>query len=544
MKFTSRAGVVALAALLTTAAISAPAKAGVAVPSDVPNLGLYLVENSELGLGPSQVYGVGNQADGSTFLMCKTDTDEYCMNATKTWAVDHLEVCKPTSTTSCIESVWAVDPSGKKIPGSVLKVIQDNPDQYLEANPSNTLPSSHGIGTIWTFPGVVNSSGGNQFFVGVKETIWGDKASGAPVSSAVYGPDSFEAGIVPVQEIAGNYGIQHANDALHGNQAWGSESDGNVKAPDGTICIVTDRTFCDLKVQFPADYRFGMTIKLGSKPTGWFGGRLGLPTITTKDDGKGESISIEANPLLVPNLDFTVPNAQIPDAVRKIVFTGEQWGRGGFKTWQIMGETSETRIMNLLTAFAPAFRNKATTTDSIWSVKTKIGDGGQDALNKCVGGLSSFGGFVSSNALTYSAGPPAFDQHTGDLTYKVASPHYREDGSIARGSYDLAVRSSVVRCLYNFTSAPVKATISIQSEDGNEQVATTVLSEKDGWLYLSAKGFTFSSPTIAVKFTQDAAVNPAPKVSAQKSTITCVKGKSSKKVTAIKPSCPAGFKIK
>jgi hypothetical protein len=132
------------------------------------------------------------------------------------------------------------------------------------------------------------------------------------------------------------------------------------------------------------------------------------------------------------------------------------------------------------------------------------------------------------------------------MTYKLASPHFREDGTIARGSYDLAVRSDVVRCLYNFTSAPVRATISIQSEDGESQIATTVLSEKDGWLYLSAKGFTFSSPTIAVKFSQDAAPKPAPasKTSTKKTTITCTKGKNSKKVTAVKPTCPAGYKVK
>jgi hypothetical protein len=31
---------------------------------------------------------------------------------------------------------------------------------------------------------------------------------------------------------------------------------------------------------------------------------------------------------------------------------------------------------------------------------------------------------------------------------------------------------------------------------------------------------------------------------AKKITITCVKGKTSKKVTAVQPKCPAGFKIK
>jgi hypothetical protein len=40
--------------------------------------------------------------------------------------------------------------------------------------------------------------------------------------------------------------------------------------------------------------------------------------------------------------------------------------------------------------------------------------------------------------------------------------------------------------------------------------------------------------------------NPSPTVKAvvKKTTITCVKGKTAKKVTAIKPVCPKGYKKK
>jgi len=548
MKFTSRAGLVALAVLLAATALSAPARAGVAVPSDVPNLGLYLVDNSELGNGPSQLYGIGDMNDATSWLMCSSDTDATCVKDEKIFALVNLDICKPQTVGSCIANVWAIDPSGKKILGQVQKLVQDVPSQYVEANPQMGLPGSHSMGAIWTFPGVVNSAGSDQFYVGVKERIYGDKASGSLVSSAKYGTESLIAGVIPVKEIPGSYAVIHSSDALHGNGAWGSRPDGNVLAPDGSTCVVTDRTFCDVKAQFPSDYRFGMTLNLGSKPTGWFGGRLGLPSINASENAAGESISIEASSIMVPYLDFVVPNAQIPDAAKKLAFSGEQWGRGGNKLWQIFGEPSEPRIMQLLTAFTPAFGNKSTSTESIWSFKTMLGDDSSNAIYRCSSGLGGFGGLVTSNALTFSDGAPAFDPISGEMTYKVASPHYREDGSIAQGSYDLAVRSSVVRCLYGFSSAPVKATVSIQSEDGENQVATTVVSEKDGWLYLSAKGFTFSSPTIAVKFTQDQVVQPAPaptsKPVLQKSTITCVKGKSSKKVTGVKPTCPNGYKIK
>jgi hypothetical protein len=87
--------------------------------------------------------------------------------------------------------------------------------------------------------------------------------------------------------------------------------------------------------------------------------------------------------------------------------------------------------------------------------------------------------------------------------------------------------------------------------------------ESNGWLKMSAKGFSYSSPTIKVKLTQDApaptpspsasvtptpaaTATPAPAASpvAKKSTITCIKGKMTKTVTAVKPTCPTGYKKK
>jgi hypothetical protein len=77
--------------------------------------------------------------------------------------------------------------------------------------------------------------------------------------------------------------------------------------------------------------------------------------------------------------------------------------------------------------------------------------------------------------------------------------------------------------------------------NGVSTAATKLVSEKDGWLRIAAYGFGFSNPTIKVNLTQ--AESPATKkVVAKKTTITCKKGKTVKKVTAINPVCPKGFK--
>jgi len=110
--------------------------------------------------------------------------------------------------------------------------------------------------------------------------------------------------------------------------------------------------------------------------------------------------------------------------------------------------------------------------------------------------------------------------------------------------------SEVARCIYNFSKAPISATISVISSDGNTRVATTSMTEKNGFLHLGAYGFEFSSPTVKVTLKQEPVkeeVKPAvvtPVRNSAKRTITCLLGKTTKKITALKPVCPKGFKLK
>ena len=165
---------------------------------------------------------------------------------------------------------------------------------------------------------------------------------------------------------------------------------------------------------------------------------------------------------------------------------------------------------------------------------------GLASAKECVTKASGLAGLVTTNATIYDGSIPAFDSAEGALNYKVAAPHLAADGTEFSGTYDLIMSSSVARCIYNFTSAPISASVSITTSDGGVQkVATTVLNERNGWLHLGAYGFGFSSPTLKVKLTQAKAA-----VVAKKTTITCVKGKTTKKVTAVAPKCPSGFKKK
>jgi hypothetical protein len=66
---------------------------------------------------------------------------------------------------------------------------------------------------------------------------------------------------------------------------------------------------------------------------------------------------------------------------------------------------------------------------------------------------------------------------------------------------------------------------------------------QNGMLRFNIAGFGYSAPSIRIKMSKNA-IRPAESMASKKTTITCVKGKNTKKVTAIKPNCPAGYKKK
>ena len=534
------------AALVLTFATGSGAEAGGRIPSTVANFGLYLQESFDLNLEPDNFYANPNNEDSNKILRCDGADDPICTSAASVKSIHNLPVCSVDDSFDCIKSVWAVDSSGKKIEGTYLNAIPTASKSDHDAIPSMKLSASRGFGGLWQIPGVLNSGGEDKYFVSVRNDVWIFKSSGTLLSTIPLNSGSYLTGIVPVKAVTGNY------KPMASRPTWGrlgaTEDSGPKYTPDGQRCTVVDTGFCELPQEFPDGYRFGMSVQLTQRMNGWFHGRISLPGISIEPTSKGQLIAIEAEPVKISTLDFTIPTQQVPDSVKKVIFSDVDWG--------IMGDLNQSaqtmlngldnpQTMEIMTAMLPTIGDKATKTTQYWSYRT-LSDWNNPEVTKCSGNSTQVGGVVTTNALTYSAGPPRFNKETGVLEYKVASPHFEASGKVALGTYDLAVKSDVARCIYGFSSAPISATISIVGESGEQKVATTIINERNGWLYLSAKGFTFSSPTIKVKLTQDAVVTPQVKVTTpvKKSTITCIKGKTSKKITAANPKCPLGFKRK
>lgn len=473
--------------------------------------------------------------------LCEGLSDPKCPISASLYQVISFDVCNPNSKLTCIAAIWAVDSSGKKITGELIRPILFDPKQAVEENVSLNLPKNTSKGTVWRLPGVKNGLGTDNYFVASSTGMMKD----ANKTSFTYGEIS--AGIRPVKEVTGDYSPSTLL------PTFGSGG-GKTKSPSGSECVAVEAGKCQQAAEFPPGFRFGLTIRIGEKLNGWFHGRMSLPQISIVDWQRGQEISIEAEPVTIPNLDFVVPPSTLTDQMKYLFSECEKIGCGGRGAkdgvFQTGGNLAAPSSMELVRVFAPVYRDQATKSQSAWFFKNMFNHGGSinsGLIDKCTPNSGSLTGLVLTNALAYSPGPPSYDATTGSLVYKVASPHLQDDGLVAQGTYDLSIRSEVARCIYGFTNAPIKAEISIAGDEGEKRIATTIVNEKDGWLYLTARGFTFSAPVIRVKLSQDqgkqvenvSKVQVPTKVNSV--SITCKKGKISRKVVGINPKCPKGF---
>lgn len=509
--------------------------------SGVQAWGVWLAEDFQVPQA-SALYSVEDINGKTVSTLCTGLLDEKCGANKSLYQVMRFDICKEFSQLSCIANFWALDPTGKKTNGELVREVLFDPKQAIVENVSVNLAANTSLGGLWKLPGVKNTAGTENYFVSTNVTMFRSP------NQKAFGFGEINSGIIPVEEFNGTYSLPVLS------VSGGSSTTGQNLSPDGRDCIVLEVNKCQTAVSFPDGYRFGITLRMGEKLNGWYHGRLSLPEIKISDWKNGQEISIEAEPVKVSSIDFVAPVSELSEEQKALFLKcikGNCGGRGDSSgVAQTGGNLSHPNSMELLTKFANVYQERAAKTTSTWTFKNMFNHAGSidsGAIERCSKGSSTLNGLVMTNALTYSAGPPSFDESTGSLVYKVASPHFDDKGDVAIGTYDLSLRSDIARCLYKFSSAPIKAEVSITAENGEKRIATTIVNEKNGWLYLAARGFTFSSPTIQVKLTQDKDANPVvaePVKVIVKKTITCTKGKVTKKVTGTSPKCPIGYKKK
>ena len=349
---------------------------------------------------------------------------------------------------------------------------------------------------------------------------------------------------------------------------------------------------CVDSLDFKGAERIAVSLRMDQKLTGWIFGRMQNADFSvTPIDATFNKIRIEGDVTLVPELIASIPKSEIVkdpvlEKYLKDFFTvgtpgttvpnpgGGSWNDGSVgglwsKTYpDFLSAQTTTRLLSVnfdkfalfaafeshLKPFSPKAENNGRNilreTNSIfWN----FGANAYTGNNACSADKSKLHGMVVTNAPIFEKGPPEFKD--GSLNYKVAGAHTNLDGSLFQGRYTYIVRSDTARCYYGFSDAPIVASVEVVSADNSAQIATVLVSENKttGFIKLQANNFTFSAPTIKVKLTQDKPIVPAkseasavPKSSIVKKviTITCTKGKITKKYSGANPKCPSGFKKK
>ncbi len=211
---------------------------------------------------------------------------------------------------------------------------------------------------------------------------------------------------------------------------------------------------------------------------------------------------------------------------------GESWNGAG---WESINQwkTTEKYIDPSLTI-----------EQTLWDFSViALEDSGDSWVAKCKSKMNSspsFSGLISTNATVFVQGPPKLESN-GKLNFQIASTHFKQNGDVNLGNYNLSISDDVAKCIWGASELGADASISIVDANGEKQIAVTSVGKSDGQVNFSASGFHYSTNSISVSL--GSKVLPQVKV-ADRLTITCVKGKLTKKVTAVSPKCPAGYKKK
>jgi hypothetical protein len=170
-----------------------------------------------------------------------------------------------------------------------------------------------------------------------------------------------------------------------------------------------------------------------------------------------------------------------------------------------------------------------------------INNDGQSAFG--VDGLT--GDMVVSSNGVCDLSTPLWNAVDKEFTFTAAAPHFAPDGTTLNyGFYKAVIPAADAKLLWGLENAndAVKA-LNVQIitavNEGNNLVST--IGVRNGKIIIDISGFHYSRPKLKISLKKD--WKPATKM-LNKTTITCTMGKSVKKITAVKPMCPRGYKKK
>ncbi len=514
----------------------------------------------------SSIYGQDRQGSEKLEdwkqLWCSGWDDPSCKNYDNLFADLILSPCITDSDRACLESVEA-----KNLVGNLEKLTfygeatsqRIAAYQFKSGATATDIPAGGGL-SIWK-SSVKNSDGSDKYYAAhILLRYIATSNKGKPGTENAIVLSDFKGQVFP------------------------------VALSNGTNCPqFTLGNQCISSVNFDGKEKIAVTLRMAKSLTGWIFGRMQSAEFSVAPiDTSFNKIRIAGDVTLVPELAAKVAKSDISKDAKLESFLRDffTYGRrgvsvpnpgsgsfndgsiGGYQSTTYDGFLSAQTTTRLLSVNFDKFALFAAFEDQLKPFSPPASNNGRNILretnsifwnfgastyvgsNTCSADKSKLHGLVVTNAPIYENGPPEFKD--GSLNYKVAGIHNNFDGSEFMGRYTYIVRSETARCYYGFSKAPIEARVEVVSANNAAQVATVLVSEKDGFIKLQADNFTFSSPTIKMKLTQSSdAVQAKPveatpiKVSPRKIvSITCTNGKISKKISGVNPKCPSGYKKK
>jgi hypothetical protein len=476
---------------------------------------------------------------------CKDYTEAECSRSEFQTYAAALSACENAADTDCVLEVSATKANGSKLAVEFVRNFPDENAFKFVGDSSVGLPNGDSTYLV-KIPGAPHA-GGENYLISV--VLNGNKLP----QTKSFRTSTFNAQIHAVSIEKGSFGPSRPEiDLASYNSIYTKNRSGGCPIQ----CSATENA---VPHALPLDVTFGLSVRLGAKVNGWLNGRVSNIESAISIDAAGRQIlQVSGKAVKVPVIFGWLEKATTPEKLKTFynaMPVEELNGGNGYgkcldpskpadyvgpcptEFWNsvLRAPGKDSKSMEEVALWLPILKDKAVAAPTMWMVSSI----GQQFENNCSTTADRVSGIVTTNATGYIAGPPVFNKEEQTLDYKVLAPHYLVDGTEFKGTYDLTIDTDFARCLYGFTKAPIGATVSVVSSDGQAQVATVVVSQRDKWIHLGAYGFGFSTPTLKVKFTQAKAA-----VVAKKTTITCVKGKTTKKVTAVKPACPSGYKKK
>lgn len=399
-----------------------------------------------------------------------------------------LKPCAQSTELPCLDSISATDLNGKVIEGILLPERRQFPFSFAGQSTGN-------IDTFeWRIPGTKHENGNDKLSISVMYFPYGAKYCWLE-NQCMTGVDEL---------------------ILHAVGAWWDTPQPTLQLPDkpsNKICGTRDNpSVCGINWGLDKNYKYSFNIKVGDQ--------------FSFSHANGQAFDGSVSEWLNKNNE------------KVLTFTGKPADVSVVYTTDLNPNTIRTQQKADVTLVELSAYIQSTRSDqSKWLANCNYGKGMS---------LWYSGQLVSL---------PSWYPEDQSVGINLESPHLRADGSDNYGAFNIVVPLDTAKCLWGVDlSKTVTASVSANyGNSGVPEIVTTTTNVSNGNFNIKASGFHFSSPNFRVKLKQGNDAPPAsgstaePKaesVIVKKSTITCTKGKQTKKVTSIKPKCPAGYKKK